>query len=166
MSWVSFFWLCVFETQFIQTRNEIHWNKESTDFDDLGRWDSHGPLPEWQAHLRTADVGALITIRIFLSFLLLCVCVRLQSFQGSKLLLLIRLVVHDLVCVLFHIVGIFNHLSPRYFESVLKVLDPFLSKQIYTHVDNFTYFSALSRELKLKSCSLSCPKNLRFMLQS
>ena len=41
MSWVSFFWLCVFETQFIQTRNEIHWNKESADFDDLGLWGSH-----------------------------------------------------------------------------------------------------------------------------
>lgn len=69
----------------------------------------------------------------------------------------------DLVCVLFHIVGIFNYLSPRYFENVLEVLDPLLSKQIYTHVDSFTYFSALSRELKLKSCSLSCLKNFSYL---
>ena len=53
MSWVSFFGLCVFETEFIQTRNEIHWNKEPADFDDLGHvpnmmiWGSHGLLASW-----------------------------------------------------------------------------------------------------------------------
>ena len=65
--------------------------------------------------------------------------------------------------VFFSIVGIFNHLSPRYFENVLGVLDPFLSKQIYTHVDNFTYFSALSRELKLKSSTYSVASLLIIM---